>query len=693
MVDEEQMAAPDSEAPESKDVAEDRGALVKDWVSKIRTAKKHWESVFKEMRTDMEYATHGAPKEWREKENYVVPVVARQINQAVASLYAKNPTVVAEPKKRLMSSVWDGDVKMLQAAMQNPQNPRNMQVIQEAGQVQQQTEVLNRVCKTLEILWKYYTEEQEPNFKRQLKQLVRRTKTCGVGYVMLDFQRELQPRPEVSAQIEDMTAQLQRIQRLSEEAQSGELEEDSADMHELQTMLTDLQNQEYAIVREGPVFDFPRATEIIHDPRIRQINGMIGSTWFAREFHMTPDEIKEIWDVDIGSSFRGYVSKGEGEDRKYVEVDSAKENPDAEDQMACVWKVWCKATRQVMVLVDGYEDFVEGPEAPRVSLERFWPLFVLTFNDVESDRDIFPPSDVRHLRHVQDEYNRSREARRQHRRANRPLYVAPQGRLSDEDLKNLGGYDDHAIIEVNGLTAGENVANLLQPVQKVPIDPALYETNSEMEDVLRTVGAQEANLGGTSGATATESSIAEQSRTTAQASNVDDLDMLLTDLAESASQLMLLELDEGTVKEIVGPGAAWPQVSAEEIAKQIQLKVKAGSSGRPNQAQDLANMERAIPYLLQIPGINPGSLAEKFGELLELDIEEMVIEGMPSIQAMNQMLARQAGGEGGGGGTSEQPRDGQSPPEQQGGEGAQNNASAQQRQAGPQPSYQQGPQR
>jgi hypothetical protein len=40
----------------------------------------------------------------------------------------------------------------------------------------------------------------------------------------------------------------------------------------------------------------------------------------------------------------------------------------------------------------------------------------------------------------------------------------------------------------------------------------LYETNSEMEDILRIVGRTGSNLGGMSGATATESSIAEGSR-------------------------------------------------------------------------------------------------------------------------------------------------------------------------------------
>ena len=50
--------------------------------------------------------------------NYVVPITNRLVNQAVATLYAKNPTAVAERKQKLMYQLWDGDQQSLQAALQ-----------------------------------------------------------------------------------------------------------------------------------------------------------------------------------------------------------------------------------------------------------------------------------------------------------------------------------------------------------------------------------------------------------------------------------------------------------------------------------------------------------------------------------------------------------------------------------------------
>src|SRR5690606_23978944 len=110
----------------------------------------------------------------------------------------------------------------------------------------------------------------------------------------------------------------------------------------------------------------------------------------------------------------------------------------------------------------------------------------------------------------------------------------------------------------NALASGQRIEDVLQRGPTAPIDPNLYEVEQLYSDLMRTVGAQEANLGGTSNSTATESSIAENSRLATVADNVADLDKFLTDLARSTGHLLLQELDRDTVVEIAGPGAVWP---------------------------------------------------------------------------------------------------------------------------------------
>src|SRR3546814_1973766 len=84
--------------------------------------------------------------------------------------------------------------------------------------------------------------------------------------------------------------------------------------------------------------------------------------------------------------------------------------------------------------------------------------------------------------------------------------------------------------------------------------------------------------------------------------NVDDLDEFLTEVARATGQLMLLELDEATAKRIAGEGAVWPALSREDVISEIFLTVKAGSSGRPNKAAEIANRELAFPFVVQLQG-------------------------------------------------------------------------------------------
>src|SRR3546814_6706369 len=106
-----------------------------------------------------------------------------------------------------------------------------------------------------------------------MKAAVRRAKVCGVAFITLDFQRIMEKRPELSAQIEDVSGQLAHMERLAQEAAEGEMPEDSPDLHELRTMLAPLQSQAEVLIREGPGWDFPRSNEIIGDTKSRSPEG------------------------------------------------------------------------------------------------------------------------------------------------------------------------------------------------------------------------------------------------------------------------------------------------------------------------------------------------------------------------------------------------------------------------------------
>ena len=673
--------APRSEASTpAVNAPEDTKALVKRWAAKIRAAKKHFSQAFEDMREDMRLARLGSTKEWHDGGNYVVPLTARHINQAVAAIYAKNPKAYARPKRRLLSTVWDGDPQVLQAAMQARDmgmqtgviNPMAEALIADAAAVQAERAMWKRVGQTAEILFDYFLNEQEPKFKKRFKQAVIRAKICGVAYVQLDFQRIFK-YPEVQAEIVDVTSKMARLETLLQMAAEGDLDAQHAEMAELKSLLADLQQKAELIAREGPLYDFPRSTEVIVDPRCSQLDGFIGAEWIARERKLHPIEVREIYGVDVKSGYTAY--KSGATTTLYPE----EEGDEKCAGLVCVWTVQHKKNQQTFTIADGYADFLRPPAEPDVQIERFWTIFPLMFNAVEDEELIYPMSDTRALKHPQMEYNRARQGLAEHRHANRPGYAVREGLLGEEDKIRLETRPPHAVIPLRSLAEEQTIDAILQPLKGAPIDPALYDTSAVMDDVLRGVGTQEATIGGVSNGTATESSIAQGERQTVQQDNVDAIDDLLSDLAAATMQLMLAELSEQTVKEIAGPGAVWPTLNREQAYREIYLDVKAGSSGRPNRAAELANNERAMPYIMQLPGINPVPIGKNYLELLNIDADDAQIDGLPSITAMNALAGRPQVQPGTG--------DPASDPNAQGSEGGQNAQQPAGNEPGGQPAY------
>jgi hypothetical protein len=379
----------------------------------------------------------------------------------------------------------------------------------------------------------------------------------------------------------------------------------------------------------------------------------------TEEYFLTREEIQQFYGVDVKTRGKAYKAKYKGAN-EYEIVDTQGGSEDKNEDKFRVWEIYNKPDGLVYLICDGYPDFLTEPAAPDVYLERFFPWFPFVVNEVYDDKHVYPPSDVRLLMDMQLELNRARQGLREQRRANRPRTYTRRGALSENDKANIQAAKANAIIELDGMQPGEKVEDVLQNGKPVNLDPSLYDTGPAFEDVLRVVGAQEANLGGTSGATATESSIAEGSRMSSVSSTIDDLDEFLTELARSAGQVLLLETQVETVREVVGPGAVWPDLRREQVAKEIYLEIEAASTGRPNRAAETQSAQQVYPLLMQIPGLSPEWLARELLRRMDdrLDLTDAFAAGMPSIQSLNrmgQMTAAQPGqdpnaqgGEGGG---------------------------------------------
>lgn len=680
--------------------------LVKTILKRIRADKQHHKKAFEQMREDMYVARHGH-KPGYPVDYYKANITGRHIKQKTASLYAKNPKAVARRRETIDYRIWDEKPQSLQMAMQivmqaqtllaqNPMAdpgaipPEMMLAFEEAQATVQdfqegtkRRQEIGKIGKTLEILFAQALREQKPlDFKAGMKQLVRRACTTGVGYVELGFQRETGPKPELTQALGDFRTRLSHLKSMAERIGDTEnpIDPDDPEIAELEKAIAALMAEPEIVLREGLIIDFPQSTKVIPDKLTRHLTGFVGARWITLDYMFTPDQIEEIFGVDIGKNYNGYNYSGQRpEEKSFMQV-SAESDPDYDkvgkgEGLVCVSKHYDKTSGLVYYVADGYDRFLREPAAPDVFVEDFWPVYALTFNAVESEDELFPPSDVHLMYDMQREYNTSRQGKREHRKAARPRYTFSNGALEKEDVENLETAEAFSATGVN-LPPNQKLSDILDVIPVPGVDPNLYDTNEIFSDVTLVVGTNESQFGGIARATATESAIAANASASSDGSSIDDLDAFLTCVARAAGQVLLREMSPETVMKVAGPGAVWPQMTLAEISDELFLEVEAGSTGKPNQAVEIQNWTQMLPFLLQMQGIDPIWLARESIRRLDdrLDLTEAIAEGTPSMMAANHMAQLSTG-------------DPTTDPNAQGGEGSANAARPTEEQAGSDASF------
>lgn len=634
------MTKPSGEqkAPDKKEYSESECAAVKLWTKRIKDAKKHWEKDFKRMRENMEFC---GGIQWKgqqsvddDKGRYIANITQRNVNEKVASLYARNPKAEYQRRKRLDFQVWDGKMDSILQATQAiglqtqqgiPLSMPAMAMLQDFSQGQERRKLVDKVGNTLEIVYQWQIDEQEPDFKEQMKDFVTFAVCCGVGFVKMGFEREYTSSVDtmdVHSTVED---RMKKAQHIMGKYTEGKIDDTSPLIEELKCLLYSLQesatNGEMQDVSERLVFSFPSPVSIIVDPKCTSLKGFKGARWIAEEHILPLEEVNEFFESDIKpeSTFQHYTPDGKPEEVKDPEVVDVQRAP-----LVCLWEVYDLRTKSHFFVVDGYKKYVQEPQPVEPNIRRFWPVFALTFNNVvvtpNQKVTIYPASDVQGMMSAQKEWNRTREAMRAHRKANAPKYVTGAQWLTEADRDKVESGVENALIELQGAQSGADIEKLIRPFPSATIQPQMYDTSPLQQDVLLTQGSQQANLGPLTGATATEANIGEQSKMSTTTSDIDNLNNVLTSMAKAGGEMLLRDMSPEQVQRIAGPGAAWPTNDREEFINEIDLIAVAGSSGRPNMQMEVQKFERLVPLMLQA-GANPLAIIEEAVHRLDDNLE------------------------------------------------------------------------
>lgn len=608
-------------------------AAVKRWLATIARAKLRWEADFKRMKRNIEFV-YGLQREGQtamSSDEYQVNLTVRHINQRVASLYARNPTVEWQRRDRLDFQVWDGKMESIMPlyqritlaqsmGIQPPLAPADVALMQDFMQGHAFKEQVERVGQTLQRVYQYQVDEHDPNFKLQMKALVRRVCTTGVGYVLPSFVRDVDAALSSTGLDDNVADRIKLLQQNLEQLQDENLDKANPRLEQVKSLMASIMlagQKQYDDVSERLMFDFLPSTSVIPDENCTNLKGFVGARAVFIEYVLPLDEINAFFGTSIEAGSITALA-GDGEAKELGREQTADAPPRV---LGCLYRVLDKQSKSDCFVLEGYKDYLQEPAGIEPCIRGFWPLFALTFNDTESHpgtkATIFPPSDVDLLWHPQKEWNRTREELRKHRNANAAKYLTQKGMLTPEDLGKLENAESNAVIELQLNDPKADVNKVLVPMTHAPVDPALYDTSPLDNDILRMVGAQEANIGSPNPkGTATGQAIAEQSRNVGLSSNVDDLDDFLGLLADAGGQLLMQEMSAETVKRIVGVGASWPQENRSDFLNEIYLKHVAASSGRPNKAVELQNWQMLLPFLVQI-GANPQFLAREMIKRLD----------------------------------------------------------------------------
>lgn len=626
------------ETPESEVEA------VKLWQGRISSAKKRWEKDFKRMKKNMAFACgiQRPGQKNMDTQKYITNITLRVLLEKMALLYARNPKAEWQRRQRLDFQLWDGKIETLRNAAAQiqmgamvgiPPNPANIALMMDVQHGRQMQDMIEKVGKTLQYTYAWQLDEQEPDFKDSMKDLVLRTLVCGVGFVRIMFERDFESSissHDVSSKVGDRLKRIRHV--LSEIDKKGNQENDPRNQEVaqlIQSLANSVATGELQDIQERLVFDFPESSAIIPDPRCRSIKSFDGARWMVQEYIKPLDEVNEYFETDIppGGELKHYT-----EDGKQLQVDGDTSKDAVEKPSICLWEVYDLRTKSCFFVADGYKKYVQEPQASSPTTRRFWPWFGLVFNKVIVEpghecASCYPPSDVDLIKHAQMEWNRTREELRTHRKTNRPLYVTKADKLTENDKNKLQDHDSGEIIELEGLQSGDKVGDLIQPVPVVPIQPNLYDTTGLEHDILMAVGTQQAEVGPVARTTATESSIAAHAKMSTNQSNVDELDDLLSGMAKAAGEIILREFSPDTVKKIAGLGAVFPSEpeTREMFTNELYLDCKAASSGRPNKALEVSNIQILAPLLMQA-GANPAAVVEEIVRRLDdqLDVSKFL---------------------------------------------------------------------
>lgn len=516
-------------------------------------------------------------------------------------------------------------------------------------------ESLKLFCKTIETVTNRSLEKAK--IKKRAKASVRAALTSSFGIVKVMYQRDIHEDPMIQSRMNDTQDNIVALEKLimdvQDEQQRGDLETKKA---ELEQMMAGLREQVEVVAAEGLVIDRVLTDNLLIDPSVCEFSEYLDADWLCQIIPMKKSAAEALYKIKLDQA-KSYEESTDQKQRKDGRLASAGKSNDDDKQIA-ILEIWDKTTQRVYTMAEGCEYWLRDPYSPRKVGERWYPYFLLPFQEV--DGNFVGPSLVDLTEKLQKEHNDARDRYNQHRDLCLPGWVAG-GEINEKSIKR---FKDSELGEITIIdTEGKPLNQVFQERQHPKIDPLVYDTSAVRYDWEQVTGLQDAARSTVvKPKTATEASIMQQSLSGRVSEFRDAIEDWLQEIAQYSAQVLLQEMTPPQVERVMGPNQTvtklingqplevvekafdWPELTRDQVFEMVDMRVRAGTTGAPDKIEQQETWTKVLPLVqglvVQITQISAtGGDAAPFEALLRetlarfderLDVEQFLPPKKPA---------------------------------------------------------------
>jgi len=540
------------------DPTEDEKTVVGAWLKRVERAEdvesaKKWREDLARLRK-YERGTQTVDAQ-KSRTNMVYATLAAQLPK----LYAKNPAIAVSPTDAV---------------------PKD-----QVAKVKKFSETAEKVIRKMLV--------EEGRLKKRAKSNIRSTSVTSFGVLKLTYQRDYRGDPIAVRRIEDTQDNLARVEGLIRDLKKTDDPSELAKKRDdLQANLKSLTSKNEVKLFKGMACDRVKSEDfIVLDDNIAEFDEYVDASALGQKIWMTVSDAKTLFKMELHGATRY------GRPRTDKNENKVDDTP-ADEQFICVLELWDKRNGVIRTTAKGMNRWLRDPYAPPQAPQRWYPFYVLGFNTTEGEWR--PLSDVEMLVALQEEYDRTRQNFADAREKAVPVLIfRKSGELVENDVKSITDRKNKDTIGIEG-NPSIPLAQDLMWFQPNPLDPTAYDVSpirNDMDIVSGTSDAGRSNL--IEPKTATEAEIMNEAMQSRMGERRDTHEDLLSEMGEASLEIFLRDLSKEEVVQIAGADSEWPETprGAEEAFNLVSVKVRAGSSGKPNIIREREQWGQLLPII------------------------------------------------------------------------------------------------